>query len=206
MKMTIQAGSTPYFTVRRITIIALLSAIAIVMSIVPGIGYIYVGVIKATFMHIPVIIAAILEGPLAGAIVGMIFGISSLVINMSGPLAPVFINPMVSVVPRILIGIIAAYIYRLMAGYSHDKSFIGKLLKRLAVPLAAAAGTITNTVGVLSMIYFVAAKQFTQIKGITMGNLGKVLLGVALTNGIAELCIAVVLVTVIVKSLKSIKR
>lgn len=210
MKLTVHASTAPYFTTRKVTKIALLSAIAIVMSIVPGIGYIYVGVIKATFMHIPVIIAAIIEGPAAGAIVGAIFGISSLVINLSGPLAPVFINPLVSVFPRIMIGITAAYVYRMMkaaaSGGAGGSTAFKKACGYLAVPMAAAVGTIMNTAGVLGMIYIVAAQQFAAVKGVTMANLGKILVGVALTNGIAELCIAVVFVTVIVKALNSVKR
>lgn len=189
MKTEAHVNSQPLFSTRRLTTIALLGAIAAVMSFTPF-GYIQIGVIRITFMHIPVIIAAIIEGPLAGAIVGMIFGLSSLVSNLSGPLAPVFINPMVSIVPRVLIGLIAAYVY--------------KATKSAA--LSAAAGTATNTIGVLGMIYAVAAPQFTQIKGITMANLGKVLIGVATTNGLMEVAVAVVLVAAIVRALNKIRR
>lgn len=189
MKSTINVSSQPVFTTRRLTTIALLGAIAAVMSFTPF-GYAQVGVIRVTFMHIPVIIAAIIEGPVAGAIVGLIFGVSSLVSNLSGPLAPVFLNPMVSVVPRILIGLLAAYVYKV------TKSAV----------LSAAAGTAMNTIGVLGMIYLVAAHQFTQIKGITMANLGKVLLGVASTNGLMEILVGVVLVSAIVRALNKVRK
>ena len=210
MKTEVHASCRPYFTTRRMATIALLSAISIVMSIVPGIGFIYVGVIKATFMHIPVIIAAITEGPVAGAIVGLIFGISSLVINMSGPLAPVFINPLVSVAPRIMIGLSAAYTYKALKHVSNcgskNNSKSGKICAIISVPAAAAVGTIMNTAGVLGMIYVVAAREFTQVKGVTMANLGHILAGVALTNGVAELVVAVVLVTAIIKGINTIRK
>jgi uncharacterized membrane protein len=189
MKTEAHVNSSAYFSVRRLTTIALLGAIAAVMSFTPF-GYIQVGVIRATFMHIPVIVAAIIEGPLAGALVGLIFGISSLVSNLSGPLAPVFLNPLVSIVPRVLIGLVAAYAY--------------KATKSAAV--SAAAGTITNTAGVLGMIYVVAAHQFSQIKGITAGNLGKVLIGTASTNGLVEVAVAVVLVSAIIKGLNRVRK
>lgn len=189
MKSEAQVHSQSIFTTRKLTTIALLGAIAAVMSFTPF-GFIQVGVIRITFMHIPVIIAAIIEGPMAGAIVGFIFGVASLVSNLSGPMAPVFINPMVSIVPRVLIGLIAAYAY--------------KVTKSSA--LSAAAGTAMNTVGVLGMIYLVAAQQFTQIKGITMENLGKVLLGVAATNGSMEVAVAVVLVAAIVRALYKVRK
>lgn len=189
MKAEIQAGRPQYFTTRRLTTIALLGAIAAVMSFTPF-GYIQVGLIRITFMHIPVIIAAIIEGPIAGVFVGLIFGVSSLVSNLSGPMGPVFINPLVSIMPRILIGLAAAYVYKA------SKSTV----------LSAITGTAMNTIGVLGMIYLVAAPQFTQIKGITMGNLGMVLLGVVATNGLAEAAVAVVLVTAIVKGLKRVTK
>ena len=189
MKSEAHLKGQPIISTRRLTTIALLGAIAAVLSLTPF-GYIQMGLIRITFMHVPVIIAAVIEGPLAGAIVGFIFGISSLVSNLSGPLAPVFLNPMVSIVPRILIGLVAAYVY--------------KATKSAA--LSAAAGTVTNTVGVLSMIYFVAAQQFTQIKGITMGNLGKVLLGTAASNGIMEAVVAVILVSAIIKGINNIRK
>jgi len=189
MKTEVHVDSKSYFTTRRLTTIALLGAIAAVMSLTPF-GYVQLGVIRITFMHIPVIVAAIIEGPLAGAIVGLIFGVSSLVSNLSGPLAPVFLNPMVSIVPRILIGLIAAYVY--------------KATKSAA--LSAAAGTATNTIGVLGMIYILAAHQFAQVKGITVANLGKVLLGVASTNGLMEVAVAVVLVTAVVRALNKARK
>ncbi|KPU42723.1 pantothenic acid transporter PanT [Oxobacter pfennigii] len=189
MKNAVNATSQSSFNTRKLTTIALLGAIAAVMSLTPF-GFIQVGVIRITFMHIPVIVAAILEGPLAGAAVGLIFGVASLVSNLSTPLAPVFLNPMVSIVPRILIGVLSAYIYRA------SKSSI----------LAAVVGTATNTVGVLGMIYLVAAQQFANIRGITMDNLGKVLLGVAATNGLAEIAVAVVLIAAIVKALNRTRK
>jgi uncharacterized membrane protein len=215
MKMEVHASSQSYFTVRKLTTTALLGAIAVVLSFTP-IGYIYLGLVRVTFMHIPVIIAAIIEGPAAGAVVGLIFGVSSLVTNLGGPMGPVFINPLVSIFPRILIGIIAALVYKVLqraatALITHRPG--GKTVKLLqkvcsisAVPLAAAAGTITNTVGVLGMIYLVAAPQFIRIKGITMGNLGKVLLGVASLNGPLEVIAAVILVTAIVKGLNKVRK
>lgn len=189
MKMEVGAGNSAYFTVRRMTTIALLGAISVVMSVTPFLGFIQIGIIRATFMHIPVIIAAIIEGPLAGAIVGFIFGVTSLVTNLGGVMGPVFINPLVSVVPRIAIGLAAAYIYR----YTKNTA------------LSAAIGTATNTIGVLGMIYFVAAPQFIKARGITMAALGKLLLITASTNGVAEIIVAVILVTAVVKGINKIR-
>ena len=173
------------FTVRRLTRIALLSAIAILMSFTPF-GYIQLGAIRVTFMHIPVIISAIVEGALGGVIVGFVFGVSSLLSNLSGPLAPVFINPMVSIFPRIMIGVISAYIYKKSKNSS----------------ITAAIGTLTNTILVLLMIYIFAAESFSNIRKIAIETLGKVILLVALKNGILEMIVAGIVVTAIVKAIK----
>ena len=60
--------------------VALMAAIIIVLANTP-LGMIQLPVIKATTVHIPVIIGAILLGPSAGAILGGVFGICSLISN-----------------------------------------------------------------------------------------------------------------------------
>ncbi len=178
------------FTAKKMTRIAILGAISVLLSVTP-LGYIPINpVIQVTIMHIPVIIAAIVEGMTGGVIVGLIFGISSLIHGLSTPLAPVFINPMVSIFPRIMIGVVSAYTYK----------------KTKNVPLTAAIGTFVNTAGVLSMIYVFAPVAFASVKNVAVSALGKILLTVAVTNGIPEMIAAVIIVTAVMKALaKKIK-
>ncbi len=91
---------------------AILGAITIVLGLTP-LGLIPLGIINATTMHIPVIIAAIVEGPLVGALVGLIFGLSSLAnaFIRPTPISFVFYNPLISILPRVLIGITSYYAY-----------------------------------------------------------------------------------------------
>ncbi|MGB9809094.1 MAG: ECF transporter S component, partial [Caldanaerobacter sp.] len=63
-------------TLRQMAIAGMLSAIAIVLS-TTVLGYIPLGIASATTMHIPAIIGGVLEGPIVGAFVGLIFGITS---------------------------------------------------------------------------------------------------------------------------------
>lgn len=98
---------------RKLVIASMLGAITIVLGMTP-LGLIPLGFINATTMHIPVIIAAIAEGPIVGALVGLIFGISSLlnaILKNASPVAFVFYNPLISIVPRVLIGITSYYSY-----------------------------------------------------------------------------------------------
>jgi uncharacterized membrane protein len=70
-------------------------------------------------MHIPTILAGILEGPYVGGMVGFIFGLFSFWRAQSGtnPVARVlFTDPLVAFLPRILIGVVAYYAYALATG------------------------------------------------------------------------------------------
>lgn len=97
---------------RKLVIASMLGAVTIVLGLTP-LGFIPLGLLNATTMHIPVIIAAILEGPIVGAAVGLIFGISSMVkaFTMPMPTSFVFWNPLIAVIPRVLIGIVTYYVY-----------------------------------------------------------------------------------------------
>ena len=64
--------------------VALMAAIVIVLANTP-LGMIQLPIIKATTVHIPVILGAILLGPAAGAILGGVFGICSLISNTMAP-------------------------------------------------------------------------------------------------------------------------
>ena len=57
---------------RKISILALFAAIIIIQNYVPLVGYIPVGMLEITTIHITVIVAAILLGPVDGGIVGEI--------------------------------------------------------------------------------------------------------------------------------------
>ena len=181
--------------VRKMTIIGVLSAISIMMSMLPFIGYIPIGPIKATIMHIPVIIGAIIEGPTVGAIIGLIFGLTSMWNAVTQPtiLSPLFLNPLVSVVPRILIGIIAYYVYQA----------IYKVSKKVYASGFAAGiiGSLTNTAGVLGMIYILYADKYLSLMGQQGADAGKLLFGVVLTSGVPEALVAGFIVSAVAVTL-----
>ncbi len=116
----------------------------------------------ATTMHLPAIVGGILEGPVVGAAVGLIFGLYSFLF----PSAPFFKDPLVAIVPRLFIGAVAAWVFR--------------LTKR--AEWAAVAGTATNTLGVLGML------------GVRGYLPWKALGAIAVTHGIPEIVLAVVVV------------
>ena len=172
------------FETRQIAIVGMLSAISIVLG-ASGVGFIPLPMAKATIMHIPVIIGAILEGPIVGMAAGLIFGIFSIIQNLTNPslLSFAFLNPLVSVLPRMLIGVTSYY--------SHRIPFIKSKALRIAV--SAVVGTLTNTVGVLGMIYLLYAAEYAQANGIEVSQAAAAILGVALTNAPAEMIVSVAL-------------
>ncbi|HRU29430.1 MAG TPA: ECF transporter S component, partial [Treponema sp.] len=93
--------------VRKIAVAGVLSAIAIVLG-VTRLGFIpWFSGASVTILQVPVIIGAVLEGPLVGFIIGLLFGLSSLLqaaIAPTGPVDVAFTNPLISVLPRLLIG------------------------------------------------------------------------------------------------------
>lgn len=189
--------TAPFMEARQITTVGMLSAISIVLGIT-GYGFIPLPVAKATIMHVPVIIGSILEGPKVGMLIGLIFGVFSLIQNIMTPnlLSFAFLNPLVSVFPRILIGITSYYSYMLVKSKK----------ERFKIAVAAAVGSLTNTVGVLGMIYFLYASQYAHAKGIAVSAAAKVIFGVAFTNGIAEALVAIILTTASLTAIKKIRK
>ena len=171
--------------VRKMAIIGVLAAISIMLSMTP-LGFIPIGPTNATIMHIPVIIGAVIEGPVVGAAVGLIFGLTSLFKAFTEPTITsfCFMNPIISVLPRVLIGIVAYYVY----------TGIHKLTKRIYLSgfIAGVVGSLTNTIGVMGLIYILYADRYMKAIG-QAGNAGKYILTVCGMNGIPEAIVAGIL-------------
>jgi uncharacterized membrane protein len=180
---------------RKIVVVGMLTALTVVLGI-SGLGIIEIpGLFRATIMHIPVIIAAILEGPIVGAATGLLFGVWSMVdkIIRPTPTGFVFLNPLVSVLPRVLIGVAAHYVY---AGLSK------RLPSGVSSITAAAAGSAVNTIGVLGMIYIIFAQRFVETIGRGGEAAALVIFGTAVTNGVPELIASAIISPVIVAAVK----
>ncbi|MFC6294253.1 ECF transporter S component [Lactiplantibacillus daoliensis] len=175
-----------------ISILAVLIAIVIVQNVVPFFGYIPILGLSLTTIHITVIIAAVVLGPKDGAIVGGAWGLIDWLRAFIAPtsaLAPlVFTNPLVSVLPRILIGVVAGWVF--IALKKHLKP-------ALSLTFAGVAGSLTNTLLVLGLIgtlYRHAAAGFYQVD---LSKLMPYLLGIIGTNGVPEAILAGILVPLI---------
>lgn len=189
---------------KRLVTISLLSGISFVLGFTP-LGFIPIPPANATTMHIPVIIGAILEGPVAGMVIGLIFGVSSIIQALLRPniLSFAFVNPLVSVLPRILIGLVSYYSYRLVFElFSSNKEKVSKWRDSVSVGVSAALGTLTNTAGVLGMMYLLFADRISTAMGVGREAVGGVVLAIGLTNGIPEIIIAILITVGVIRAVK----
>ncbi|MFT9496410.1 ECF transporter S component [Anaerosolibacter sp.] len=165
-----------FLTLRQMTVAGLLGAVAIALSMTP-LGYIpipWLANVNATTMHIPVIIGTIVSGPVVGSIVGVIFGVSSFLRANN----PFFANPIIAILPRLLIAVTTYYAYK------WTKNSV----------ISAVVGTLTNTIGVLGLIF-------------AFGYLPlNVVLGIAGVNGTTEAIVSALIVAAVVKALNKTAR
>ena len=180
-----------------LTTIGMLSAICVVLGLT-GYGFIPLPGAKATIMHIPVIVGSIIGGPIVGMSIGLIFGLFSIMQNITAPnlLSFAFLNPLVSVLPRVLIGLTSYYVYKLTFIKNHS----------IRIGLATIVGSITNTFGVLTMIYVLYAANFAAAKGIDPSIAAKTIYGIAIINGVPEAIIATIITIPVVLSIKKIRK
>ena len=187
--------------------VALMAAIVIVLANTP-LGMIQLPIIKATTVHIPVILGAILLGPGAGAILGAVFGICSLVSNTMAPTLLSFaFSPFlsttgipgalkaiwISVGCRILIGVAAGWLWILFTKI--------KLNQFIALPIVGFVGSMVNTVTVMGSIYFLFAQQYAEAKEVALTAVFGLVMGTVTASGIPEAIAAAILVLALGKVL-----
>lgn len=187
--------------------VALMAAIVIVLANTP-LGMIQLPIIKATTVHIPVIIGAILLGPSAGAILGAVFGVCSLISNTMAPTLLSFaFSPFmsttgipgalkaiwISVGCRILIGVAAGWLWILLS-----KLKVGQLI---ALPIVGFIGSMVNTVAVMGSIYLLFAQEYAQAREVGVTAVWGLIMGTVTASGIPEAIAAAVLVLALGKVL-----
>ena len=197
--------------VRYMATLAMLCGVLLVMGMT-GIGFIPLPVIKATTMHIPVILGAVLLGWKGGAILGAVFGLCSIWANITTPSAlsfafsPVLAGEMggfagvlaslwTALCCRILLGVIAGTLWSLLKKWNvHDFA---------ALPVTAAVATVCHSLLVMGSIGTLFAPQYAEAKSVAVDAVFGLAMGVVATSGIPEAIAAVILVTAIGKALLS---
>ena len=187
--------------------VALMAAVVVLLASTP-LGMIQLPVIKATTTHIPVILGAILFGPLAGAVLGGVFGFCSMVSNTVAPTLLSFaFSPFMSTTG--LVGAMKAVWIsvgcRIFIGVAAGWLWIGLKKCRandyIALAVTGFAGSMVNTVLVMGSIYFLLAQQYAQAKQVAVTAVYGLIMGTVTGAGVMEALAALVLVTAVGKPL-----
>ncbi|MDM5045887.1 ECF transporter S component [Levilactobacillus brevis] len=184
----------------RLVVDALLMAIVLLQNLVPFLGYIPFGPFSMTLIGLTVIVAGSALGPRDGLLIGGFWGLITFVRAFTWPSSPVapliFTNPLISILPRLLMGLVAGSLY--LWGCHRQWSM------RQAMQVAAGCAALTNTVLVLGLVFlFYQTPAVATAFGAT-GNqtLGYVLMISLFTNGIPELILDVLVAPLIAMPLR----
>jgi len=186
--------------------VAMMAAIVILLANTP-LGMIQLPIIKATTTHIPVILGAILLGPLAGTILGCVFGICSMINNTIAPALLSFaFSPFLSTsLAGALKALWVSVGCRAMIGLVSGWLWIGlkklKLPDLAALPVVGFIGAWTNTVCVMGSIYFLLRPEYAKAMGVGIEAVFGLVMAVITGSSIMEAVAALVLVTAIGKVL-----
>lgn len=191
--------------------VALFAALIVIMANTP-LGYIPLGFMNATLIHIPVILGAILLGPKKGALLGFIFGLTSFMKSIMTPNLTSFVfNPFYSVgeihggfgsiiicfLPRILVGVIPYFVYQALYRILKQK----KSGQYISLGAAGVAGSLTNTILVMGLIVVFFKDSYAQAMGYATEAIYGAVAAIVVTNGIPEAIIAALIVSFVGKVL-----
>ncbi|MFO7888087.1 MAG: ECF transporter S component [Eubacteriales bacterium] len=171
---------------RKLTFLGVMLALTIVFVAVTAIPT--ASATMALLIFIPTIITSIVMGPKEGALMGFLAGATTMLRAILAPLNPfdvLFINPLISILPRIFVGITPFLVYKLVKGLTKNKTG-----DKFAIVLGGAFGAITNTALVMTMLYIVYAQRILEEFNV---GFRAFLITVITTNAIIEAVAAAIL-------------
>lgn len=191
---------------KKLVILSLFIAIELLLALTP-LGFIAIGPIRSTTLHIPVILAGIMLGSKEGMIVGFVFGLISVITNTMAPTPASFVfspfyefggvggngfSLIIAFGPRMMLGALSGFIYRALS----DKK------DRIKVILASCISSFMHTLFVMAGIYIFFGPQYADIKSVGVDQLLMLLASIVTTNGIIEMIVGTIIVYSVYKVLK----
>ena len=178
---------------------AMFIAIEMLLVFIPFLGYIPIGPLRATTLHIPVIIAGIILGKKGGSIIGLVFGLSSLFYNTINPTVTSFVfspfisgnilSAVIAILPRVMIGFVTGFIFEQVIKHKWNK-YAGMIV-------ASLAGALTNTILVLGGIYLIFGQSYAQDFNLLMAYL----IGIVTSSGLLEAVVGTVIAVLVCQPL-----
>ncbi|MFV0382306.1 MAG: ECF transporter S component [Breznakia sp.] len=197
-----------HYQTKKLSILALFIALEIAMSVFPFLGFIPLGFINATTLHIPVILGSILLGKKEGAVLGFLFGLLSLIRATTQPNLTSFIfSPFISVggmhgnfasllivfIPRILMGYIAGFLFENLSKKEVKEYF--------SLIISAFIGSMCNTLLVVGGIIIFFSNAYASALGIEIQALFGSIVLLIVTSGISEAFVACFFILLLYKTI-----
>lgn len=181
---------------KKIVYFAILLALVIVLQVVSN--YIAFGPVSITLVLIPIVVGGILLGPLAGALLGLAFGIITIIGSLKSPLfltSPVLIV-FICLIKATAAGFFPALFYKLIA----------KKHPVVATYVAAASAPIINT-GLFILGCFVGLNTIKEVFGLddSTAAIAFVFVGIVGFNFFIELGINILLSPAVVKIIEVVQ-
>lgn len=190
------------FNTTKMVELAVLIAVIFLMAFTP-LGYIKTPAIEITLIVIPVAVGAVVLGPTAGAVLGLTFGITSLIQSFMSPMGAIMleVNPIFRVitciVPRILCGWLTGLVYVALKK--------GQKTQKLSVVLANLSCPVFNTIFFMStMMLFYYNTPIVQAMQDTLGvgNPLALIAAIVGVNGVIEAVTCFIVGSAITKALQ----
>lgn len=184
--------------VYEIVVISIFTALIVLMALVPMLGFIQIGAVAVTLLHIPVLIGGIFGGRKTALYLATVFGVMSMLIAFIRPAGPIdllFQNPLISVLPRVIFGYALYEIYR----------GLETLIKNeyISIPISMVLSTIVHTVLVLTSLFVFGRAT---LESIGFESLFTLIWVVMSSNGILEAILAGLVGGPIAKALLAYKQ
>ncbi|WP_042351581.1 ECF transporter S component [Bacillus massiliigorillae] len=204
--------------IKDFTLTAIFLSIILLCAFTPF-GFIHLGVVKATIIHIPIIIASIILGPRIGAFLGLVFGFTSIAVNTISPTLLSFaFSPaipvlgssqgsfwalFIAIVPRVIIGFIPYYVFKAIRKVISKK----KDNQKPALFITGILTTFIHTFLVMGSISFLFQDAYAEaINAGSTSAIYKAVLTVFFTNGLAEAALAGVVTMAVVPPLLKVSK
>lgn len=203
--------------IQSLVLTALFTALLLLMGFTP-LGLIDLPFIKATTLHIPVIIGSILLGPWRGAFLGGMFGLLSIWKSTLAPSALSFaFSPfiplpgethgtpwaiVIALAPRILVGIAPYFVVKLFEKIPANPT----AMRTVGCVAAGIVGSAVNTLLVMGLMGLTLSGAFAAVNGIGGDAVWGAILGIVFANGVPEAAAAAVLTPVIVLALSKVTK
>ncbi|MFI3284355.1 MAG: ECF transporter S component [Erysipelotrichaceae bacterium] len=188
--------------IKKMVLLSLFITIEIVLTMTP-LGFIALGPIRSTTLHIPVILAGLLLGYKEGFIVGGVFGLLSIIVNTFSPTPTSFVfspfyslgeingnvfSLLIALVPRILLGGVPVFISRCLSKLKSEQ---------VRIFMSAALASFIHTCMVMMGIYFFFGQSYAAVKEVAYSQILGLIQGVIFTNGLMEMFVGAIIVTAV---------